>query len=76
MANYALPAEVTDAELLLHYRALLEKLAVTGESYAEDSRSMQRVSADQVQKMITWLENRINNAASGPAVNLARLRRC
>lgn len=76
MANYALPNEVTDAELLLHYRALAEKLAVTGESYTMDSRSMQRVSADSVWKMIERLEQRIDSAASGPAVNLARLRRC
>lgn len=76
MANYALPDDVSDAELLLHYRALLEKLAVTGESYTMDSRSMNRVTAADCQLMITWLEERINAAASGPAVNLTRLRRC
>jgi hypothetical protein len=67
----------TDAELLEFTRAAIAQITLHGQAYTQRGRAMTRADLADLQKQVTWLETRINAAASSTAnkSNLVRLNR-
>lgn len=75
MANYPLPQEVTDAELLTFTKAAIEKILATGTAYSMDGRSMTRADLSDLEAQRDRLEARINTASRRNKTNLANMRK-
>lgn len=81
--KYVADNSYTDAELLLLYREALARISVSGQSYQASigggTRMFTSADLNEVQGMISWLENRIDmvSAANGgaKAVNYAKFAR-
>jgi hypothetical protein len=72
--QYATPAEYTDAELLVHARAMIATILVSGTAYTISGRAMTRANLAELRTQVEWLEQRID-ASSGPAQNIAAFKR-
>jgi hypothetical protein len=63
--------QFTDAELLTLYRNALAAIA-TGQSYGIGGRTLTRPDLAEVREQINWLEQRIQDDATGGNIALAR----
>lgn len=75
MPQLAAEYEYTDAELLALFRECYAKIAVQGQSYQFGGRTFTRADLAEVQRQITFLENRIAQASTGLRVVPIRLKR-
>ena len=76
MDKYEAGYTYTDAELLALYREALAAISVGGQQYRIDDRWFTSADLPEVRDMITWLEQRINEAnasSSLPANFVARM---
>lgn len=74
MSKYVAQFEYTDAELLALFREALARVSVSGQSYQIAGRIFTAANLPEIRKQVEWLESRVN-ATSGPAENIARLKR-
>lgn len=66
-------AAITDAAMLVLYNEALQSIAL-GQSYEINGRRMTRADLSAVQKMVEWLEARIEKASrTQPGLGLASL---
>lgn len=65
----------TDQELLDFTRAAIAKITLHGQAYTANGQELTRADLRSLREQVTWLESRINSAASGLASNIARLQR-
>lgn len=65
MAKLTPTATYTDTELLALWREAFARISV-GHSYRIGSRTMTKADVEEVRKMISWLEQRVEAEASGP----------
>lgn len=67
---------VTDAELLLSYKAAAARIAALGQSYVTvDGRRWTGVELEQLEAAIRRLEDKIEKSASGIPSNRVRLKK-
>ena len=63
----------TDEEMLAEFRAGLMAIPSTGKGYQIAGRTYTAADLSEMRETITWLENKISAASSGPmATNYAR----
>lgn len=72
---YDVVSTPSDAELLAHTRAAIERITVTGQAYTLGKRQLTLADLPQLWEQVTLLERRIGDDSGDAAENLARLNR-